>query len=379
MKNKQDHVSLLDQGVVFTGVEGTDHSSCAFPSICVLDSGRWLCALRAAPFKVQEKGQRPLIARSDNQGRSWTDPVSPFTAPDWRGMRGIFRNANMTSLGEDTALAVLQWIDHSDPALPMFNPKTKGLLNMQLYLSWTHNGRNSWSELEHVNVSPFEVPVAMTGPVLHLPDGELACQFELYKHYHDESELVHAPVLMFSRDGGKSWPECIYPAKDPGNRVFYWDQRPAIIGSEHLLNVFWTFDDKTGEYLNIHAAASEDLGRTWSSVWDTGVPGQPAPVVRLKDGRLVMVYVNRTAEPAIEWRISSDGGKTWPENSGGTIYRASMSQTKEKGTLQKAWTEMEQFSLGLPATAKLLNDEILVVFYAGPKADLTSIRWARLG
>ncbi len=379
MKNKESILKILDQGVVFAGEEGTDHSSCAFSSICVLESGRWLCAFRAAPVKVQEMGQRPLMTWSDDQGRTWSKPTAPFSPPPREGKEGLFRSAHVTALEDDTALAVLQWIDHSQPELPMFNPKTKGLLNMQLYLSRTQDGGTSWSAPEPVDVSPFEVPVAMTGPVLRLPDGELACQFELYKHYKDESELVHAPVLMFSGDGGRSWPEWGYPAKDPANRVFYWDQRPAVIGAKHLLNVFWTFDDQAGQYRNIHASESLDLGRTWSAPWDTGVPGQPAPVVRLKNGRLVMVHVNRTAEPAIEWRISSDGGRSWPADGGGEIYRLSMSQNKEKGTLQKAWTEMEQYSLGLPATAKLLNDEMLVTFYAGAKADHTSVRWAKLG
>jgi hypothetical protein len=370
---------IKDQGVIINPPEGSDYQSCAFASVCALDDGRWVCCFRAAPVKSQEVGQRPMITWSDDQGAHWSEPIAPFVSPDLKGRRGIFRSGGVTAMGGRRVLATLAWVDHTDPSLPLFNEQTQGLLDMQLYTTWSEDGGETWSQPRHIDVSPFTVPVAITGPTLLLSDGRLACQFEIYKHYYDTTKLVHAPVLMFSGDGGQTWPEAVYPAKDPENRIFYWDQRPSVIGPNRLFDVFWTFDNATGDYRTMHAARSEDNGRTWSAVWDTGVPGQAAPVAALSDGRLVLPYVDRTDEPTIQWRVSADGGRTWPTETEGIVYRASMLQSGRRGTLEKAWSEMLKYSVGLPTTAKLPNNEVLVVYYAGPKTDHTAVRWARLG
>ena len=145
------------------------------------------------------------------------------------------------------------------------------------------------------------------------------------------------------------------------------------------MDFFWTYDNKAGVYLNIHGRESRDNGRTWSEMWDCGLPGQPAPAVELDDGRLLLVYVDREQETKIKARISSDSGRTWPADTELLVYQAERaSETVKKSTMQDAWAEMGNFSIGLPATAKLSNGDVLVVFYAGPQTNKTDIHWARL-
>ena len=112
-------------------------------------------------------------------------------------------------------------------------------------------------------------------------------------------------------------------------------------------------------------------------MWDTGLPGQPAPPVSLPEGRIALAYVDRTAAPVIKLRLSADRGHTWPEGTEFIIYESERdSQTWRKATMQDVWAEMGQFSVGLPATASLPNGDILVVYYAGPETDLTDVQWA---
>jgi hypothetical protein len=92
-----------------------------------------------------------------------------------------------------------------------------------------------------------------------------------------------------------------------------------------------------------------------------------------------MVYVDRTGAPLIKMRASHDGGRTWLNDSEIVIFEATLaSQTWNKETMQDAWAEMGRFSVGLPTTAVLPDQDILVVYYAGPQTDLTDIRWARI-
>jgi hypothetical protein len=235
----------------------------------------------------------------------------------------------------------------------------------------------SWTAPALMDTSPFKVPTPITGPVLLLPDGERVCQFETNKPYCDTTKWIHRSVLMFSRDGGRSWPRHSVVTEDP--RIFYWDQRPQVLPDGRIFDLFWTYDNQAATYLDIHARESADGGRSWSVLWDTGVPGQPAPVVPLPGGRLAMVHVDRTGAPAIRCRVSGDGGRTWPAEPILTLYESVLpSQTVRKDGMADAWSEMGKFSVGLPATAALPEGDVLVVYYAGPAADRTSVEWVRL-
>jgi hypothetical protein len=371
--------SIVNKGIVFAGAKGSDVQSAVFPGVCVLPGGRWICAFRAAPEKQGTVGHKALITWSDDEGQSWREPVEPFAPPAIEGKPGICRSAQLTSLGGGEVLAAICWVDHSDPKLPFFNEETEGLLDTRILLARSEDEGETWSEPVPVDTSPFNVPTPITGPILQLRNDDLACQFETNKHYLDTSPWRHESVLMFSSDGGRTWPEHSVVTSDPDRRFFYWDQRPAVLADGTVLDLFWTFDRDEALYRNIHARRSTDHGRAWSELWDTGVPGQPAPPVSLPDGTIAMVYVDRTAAPVIKARASSDGGRAWPEETETALAKAETdSQTWRKSKMQDAWAEMGAFSIGLPATTPLPGGDVLVVYYSGPETDLTGIHWARL-
>ncbi|MBT3271730.1 MAG: exo-alpha-sialidase [Spirochaetales bacterium] len=373
-------LSIKGRGTVFSGEQNTNHQSCIFPGICILPSGRWLCSCRAAPTKSATAGQHPVLSWSDDEGRSWHEPFSPFEPAIVNGRLGLFRVAYLSFFGGDRVLAVLNWVDHSDPSLPFFNTETEGLLDTRIFLSISDDRGETWSTPEIMDTSPIPPATPLTGPALHLSNGGLACQFELNKLFYDRSVWRHSSVLIFSKDGGRTWPEHSIASNDPENRIFYWDQRPGCFPDGRILDLFWTYDNQAAVYLNIHGRESLDNGRTWSDFWDTGVPGQPAAPVLLPDGRLGMVYVDRTNAPVIRMRSTGDYGRTWPDVTEIILYQtASASQTWEKKSMDDAWAEMAKYSVGLPATARLDNGDILVVYYAGPETDRTDIQWVRVG
>lgn len=372
-------MKIVGEGFVFRGEKGAGRASCAFPGIAVLPGGRWVCGFRAAPTKKGTAGQRALIAISDDEGKTWPTVLDPFVPPDVEGRPGLFRAAYPAATGGDGVVAALCWVDHSAPSLPFFNEDTEGLLDTRIFLSESQDGGMSWSKPRVVDTAPFRVPTPLTGPVLVLPNGERALQFELNKTYFDGSPWRHAAVLMFLPDRRRPRPRHVIVGQDPTHRIFYWDQRPGLLADGSLLDLFWTYDRARSEYMNIHARLSVDNGARWSKIWDTAVRGQPAPPVSLPDGRTAMVYIDRTGAPAVKLRASPDRGKTWPPATETVLFQPDLkAQSEKKGSLKERWAEMEKFSLGLPATARLPNGDILVVFYAGPEPDLTDIRWLRI-
>ena len=77
-------LEVIARGTVVASQPNTDWQSCAFPQICVLPSGRWICCYRAASQKSSTSNQRPLFVRSDDEGKSWSEPVEAFATADGR-------------------------------------------------------------------------------------------------------------------------------------------------------------------------------------------------------------------------------------------------------------------------------------------------------
>jgi len=376
---RSNDVKIVERGTVFVGESGTEQSSACFPSICVLPGGRWLAMFRVSPRKSDARPQKVMLTWSDDWGATWARPAEPFAPSSIGGKPGDFRAAHPTSLGGRRVLAVMCWVDASDPSLPFFNPETEGLLDTRIFLSLSQDAGLSWSRPWQVDSGPFTEPTPTTGPVLILRGGEWAVQFETNKPYYDASVGRHSSVLMFSRDRGKTWPQHVKVTCDPQARYFYWDQRPTVLRDGTVLDVFWTFDRVRAEYLNIHACASADNGRTWSALWDMGIPGQPGAPVQLPDGRLAMPYMDRTTVPILKMRTSADAGRSWPEHTQ-VVLDDSMSRAQEgrKSSMQDAWAEMAKYSVGLPCTALLPDGEVLVLYYAGRHMDHTAIQWVRV-
>lgn len=374
-------MKIIDRGIAIKAEEGTDYQSCLFPGLCILPCGRWIVSCRAAPGRDINTNQRTFLSYSDDEGKTWSNPVSYFHPVKVNNKIGVFRGAYLTSLGGSEVFAALQWVDFTNPELPVFNKQTEGVLDCHIFTARSFDNGISWTEPEFVNTSFFDdYQAPITGPALYIEPDCLILQFELNKSYRDTSPWKHASLFMFSYDRGKTWSEYVRVAHDPENRIFYWDQRPAVLSDGTILDLFWTYDNQGLRYLNIHARCSKDGGKTWSEIWDTGVWGQPGHPVSLPDGSIAMPFIQRDNYPEIKMRTSSDGGRTWPEDTEFIIYTSKdrFCGIKDKKSMRDVWAEFSRFSAGWPISARLKNGDIIVAYYAGSSADFTDIEWVRI-
>ena len=372
-------MEVVAKGTVFAGEPGSDNQSCTFPEICVLPSGRWLCTIRATKIKKSLVDNHQLVTFSDDEGKTWSEPRAPFDPPEVDGKAGVFRTSAPTILPDGRVICAMCWVDISDPSLPFFNEETKGILNSMPFFSYSDDNGQSWSKPELMNTPPFDIPFTLTGGVIVLPDGTLACQVETYKHYNDTvSPWRHRSVLIYSYNSGRTWGDYVYTSGDPENRIYYWDQRPGVMTDGRILNVYWTYDTKEAKFRNIHGRESMDSGKNWSDMWDTGVQTQPAQPLQMPNGKVLMAYVDRTDVPIIKLRASDDMGRTWPKESEIVLHKGSTLQNVVKKTMTDTWMEIADYSIGLPATERMSSGDILVVYYAGEQIDQTKIYWARV-
>lgn len=371
---------LKKTGTVFEGQACGPDQSALYPGVCALPSGRLIVTFRTASHREATAEQKLVMCFSDDKGETWSKPHEFFRqAPKVEDRCGEFFLMYITPVGGSELLGTLIWVDASKPDRPYYNPETHGIIDHNIFFAKSHNHGDNWEKPYPLQMMPHSRPAAVTSPTLLLPDGKLACQFEVHKHYDEVGPMFFEGALMFSEDGGELWSDYKIVSKDPKMRFFWWDQRINVVGKK-LLGLFWTYDDKESAYLNIHAAQSMDCGATWGEHYDTGVPGQPSQPVGLTDGSLAMAYVDRTTAPAIRVRQSVDGGRTWPRDTEVTVYDSGLeTQVNKKDGLNDMWTEIYQFSVGFPGVAVMPDGDLIVCYYAGTHTDCTSIKWALLG
>ncbi|MFC4871499.1 sialidase family protein [Negadavirga shengliensis] len=368
-------MKIISRDTVRMGAEqGLTHSK-TFPAMEILPSGRILVGFRAAEKKTDPLHKRAMMTWSDDGGRSWREPFEPLALPAVEGRTGQSQTVYFLSLGGERVFAVINWVDHSEPENPYYDPHNESLKDTRIFTSMSMDGGATWGDAQLMDTSGAGGPVPLTGPPFKLRDGRIACQFEINKYAHDAHEWVHRSSLIFSQDEGKSWGDMVTVTREPGK--YYWDQRPNVLqDGTSVVNFFWTFDGVTQSYLNIHASLSEDGGRSWSKLWDTGIYGQPGRPIGLRDGRIVTIDIDRSEVPVISVRISDDLGQTYSQSL--EIYRQGPAQDSKRMDMNRAWEEMYKFSVGHPQLLYLDEHSLMAYYYVGHDADHTEIAYVKI-
>lgn len=120
------------------------------------------------------------------------------------------------------------------------------------------------------------------------------------------------PLCVQTTDGGASWNLVSWIGPEPKG----FSIMPASVRlspSEILVAV----RNREGFKRWIGSYLSQDNGRSWQPledpVSDTGI-GNPPALIRLRDGRLCLIYGYRAEPYSIRARLSSDQGRSWSED-----------------------------------------------------------------
>ena len=363
---------IAQQVVVFDGSNTKDICSATFQDVCVLPSGRILVSWRGGPQKGPiNKGENGYYCISDDGGKTWTEPKAPFGTLKIDGGEGRARGFQLLSLGGNKVFGVMSLVEEIGEDLPYFNEKTEAIKNTQLYTFFSDDGGETFSEPQRITMkSKYQgLSCVLTSPPLHLKDGRIMVNFEVYKTYYDESSFSHHAACIFSEDGGKTWGEEV-TISEAGD-IYPWDHRMGELEEGHLVDYIWTFDRRINDYLNIHMTESFDGGKTWSELMDVGLPGQAGNPVQLPDGRVALPYFDRTGVPTLKLAFSEDGGKTFGQPMVVYCHEAPKAE-HAKNAYAEAWAEMGKYTAG-HCFQDLDNDgNLLVVNYAGSETHKTN-------
>ena len=118
-------------------------------------------------------------------------------------------------------------------------------------------------------------------------------------------------IVVRTADGGKTWKLVSFIGPEPAG----FSIMPATVrlSGKRLLTAIRRWESQVGW---IETYVSDDNGATWrflnKPVTDTGGRGSnPPSMIKLRDGRLCLVYGYRSKPYSIRAKVSSDGGLTW--------------------------------------------------------------------
>lgn len=372
-------MKITDRRLLFEGAlaPGPAHNL-AFPSLLICPDGSILLAHRVGRTKNSADGTQRLW-RSGDAGVRWQPVRFPFLATP-AGQPGEFRTLALSRIGPTRIAMLLTWIDHpvGKGDVPLSNAITGGLLPIHIGWSYSDDSGSTWSELGEIKPAPLVQPCG-NGAMLRMSDGRLMVAFETYKEFDDPAPWSSRSVVMTSVDDGRTWQPPQIVAADPEQFVFYWDQHVHQLQDGTVIDMPWVDDRRKPSRSEIFLVRSVDGGRTWAKPEPTGISGQYSTVVELADGRLLLLYVQRTGEPSIRIRKSNDGGRSWDPTDSLVLH----SQTADdlaaasKQSYEDYLRNMARWSFGWPTAVELPNGGLLVSYYVG-EDDRSSVMLARV-
>ncbi len=293
-------------------------------------------------------GEQHAVARSRDGGRTWRMEVPPALQPP---PRPEVRARTGEPLRLPPLAPLHAPLDFTEPDLALTFRAAHGTAGAWLFAS-RDRGR-TWS-------GPHPVPAFDTPGLdprtdyIVLGRRELVAFVTALKTNRKEGR----PMAIRTRDGGRTWERLgwIGPETD-GFRIM---PTTVALGGDRLFTVIRRRDDTRH---HLEGYRSTDGGTTWAPTGivaaDTG-RGNPASLVRLRDGRLCCLYGFRAEPFGMRVTLSGDGGTTW------TAPRALRAGASD-------------WDLGYPRTVVRPDGRLVSVYYyndaRGPERFIAASIW----
>ncbi|MBI2824889.1 MAG: exo-alpha-sialidase [Planctomycetia bacterium] len=252
-----------------------------------------------------DRPEEHLLARSLDGGRTWAieNPAAAAALiPAGKALHGIAP----PGLKENEWRDCPGGIDFTHPDFAMTLRMTDANVGPSRFYYSTDRG-HAWR-------GPFRLPNFDTPGVAartdYIVNGKDDCLVFLTaaKTNGHEGRVLCARTI----DGGRTWKFVSWIGPEPDG--FSIMPSTVRLGATELLTAL-RHHEGSKRWIDLYR--SHDDGRTWQdagiAVPDTS-EGNPASLVRLRDGRLFLAYGYRKAPFDMRARLSNDGGRTWGED-----------------------------------------------------------------
>lgn len=270
---------------------------CAWPNVTKLPDGTLAAIIYNQPSHAKLPGEVECWTSSD--GGTWKKTGNPTPHdPDTNRMNvgaGLNRRGELVVLSSGWALGA--------PVAPG-DAKRKLLQVLPCWSSTSSDGGKTWRLNKNALPEPFENcgPFIPFGDVLPADDRSLRAVF----YFVRQDEMKRNDVWMFSsNDDGATWqPHALLAEGHNETAIFSLGKGRWLAAAR-----------RQREGLATDLYKSDDDGKTWTLAMPISDEMQhPADIMRLSDGRLLLVYGNRQpGKFGVLAKLSRDDGATWSQ------------------------------------------------------------------
>jgi hypothetical protein len=289
------------------------------PDVVLMPDGR----IVALFVRTEEGSQEVAVRTSADDGYSWGEAESLLRLPEepggWAGPMGLVdRDGELhLFLLNDAHTGVVRTGEQRQRALPMDQ------LRLDLWHIKSKDGTTGWQ-------SPKRIWKGYTGAlnsVIQLRSGKIIVPFSRFtnRHWADHTGSLYddysftgqyESTAVYSDDSGDTWLLSPSALRVPTPNLYAYGADEPVILQLRDGRVWMLLRTQLGRH---YESFSED-GVTWSSPWPSRfiASDSPAGIVRLPDGRIVLIWNNCLRFPyalggrhVIHAAISADDGASW--------------------------------------------------------------------
>lgn len=283
-------MKVLHRGLIYENPLPQLHSrQSTFPSLLQLPNGDILASHCIGEAFESVDGKTHLSISRDG-GRSF-DLLGPmFTERE--SLADYSESCKLTLLPDQRLCALGYAYNREDPSLPLGNPRTGGLLEDVVFLSYSQDWGRSWTAWQTVACS-WGPHVEASAPLTVLTDGSWVSPITGFPDWEGRATGRLCGRLLRSDDQGVSWSDEALCMAFPENDVTCYEQRLCQLDSGALVCIGWNEHVHSGQRLPNHFTLSVDGGRSFSAPRSTGIMGQAASVCALGGERLLALHALR--------------------------------------------------------------------------------------
>ncbi|MDL2217437.1 glycoside hydrolase [Christensenellaceae bacterium OttesenSCG-928-M15] len=259
--------------------------------------------------------------------------------------------------------------DRKDPALPVGNPKTGGLLEDKLFVAYSHDEGKSFSSPQLIDCA-WGPHVEASAPLYPLKNGSLVSPITGFASWEGRMVARNCGRLLRSDDHGKTFSDDAVCMAFDGDEISCFEQRLCELDDGTLVVIGWNEHLKTGELFANHYTLSSDGGKTFCAPRSTGVFGQASSVFALGATRLLALHAMRrnAARPGIYAYVVDLAKESWEIEEELLIF-------EPQTPIVRADAMADIFAylrFGQPSAIRLRNGSILCCYWAQENGQYTT-------
>jgi hypothetical protein len=270
----------------------------AWPNLTLMPNGEIIASIFNQPSHGSVEGEVECWATTD-QGKNWEKRGVP--APHEPHTNRMNCAVGLAGNGDLVAI-VSGWSDQPIAGQTQVRKGAFRAAALDPHVSRSSDGGRTWKVSEHS--LPARCPdggISIPfGDILPGEDGKLRVVVYSAAKNMVGKDLPDSTFIFRSDDDGLTWTDPVPLDKErPRNETAFF----------HLGQGQWI---AAARYKDLGLYRSEDDAQTWKYVEAVTQKDEfPAHLMRLRDGRILLTYGDRTASKGVEIRLSSDEGKTW--------------------------------------------------------------------